>query len=137
VGGVHGLAADQFINSPSICGFGTFSEWASKRNHGANAVRQHFCEFARIDAAEAPPHDTDLPPVHIAKIAHEIEQVVMNSGTEASTKSQSPTPDLVATSFQKFAQRHCGKSRLRKFEQVDKWSFCLTTAINRREQERP
>jgi len=76
---VHRLAAGQFIISPGICGFGTLSERASKRNYGANAVRQHFCEFARIDATEAPPHDADLTPVHVAKIAHEIEQMVLNS----------------------------------------------------------
>jgi hypothetical protein len=32
----------------------------------------------------------------------------------------------------------CNESRLRKFEQVDKWNFCLTTAIiavNRRDHE--
>jgi len=29
------------------------------------------------------------------------------------------------------------ESRLRKFEQGDKWSFCLKSGDDRREQERP
>jgi hypothetical protein len=87
---VHRLAAGEFIDLPSISGFGTPTEWATKRNNRPNLVRSYFSEFTGINAPKAPTDDADLPVMEVAKLADTIKHAVLNACTETSIKPEFP-----------------------------------------------
>ena len=67
-------------------------------------VRSYFSKLPGINAPEAPTDYADLPAVEVTKFAHPIQHAVLNAFTKTSVKPEAPAFDLVASTFQIFAQ---------------------------------
>ena len=102
---VYAVAARHLIDSPGIGRLGIAGKRTAERDHRAHAIRHHLRQLARIETAEAPAYETDLAPVIVAQLMHEIDHGVLHAVAQTEIAALTPAADGVATTLQKTPQR--------------------------------